>query len=194
MVDRVQDARKYDDLSKVKVSVLDWTGYYEGLDENEGRPDWMGSGQKVADLPPTFDVIVYDKHTRTVLETIDIQPWYTKVWKLRVLTVNHGSIVRKVFASIERKGELDQFTHLLVMTGGDRTVLSDADRSAFEVLIGQTGAKRTDMRRAKDDYAMAVAFRDPNLAFMARIGYSGSVPLVVLNLQTMQEEVQAQDG
>lgn len=198
MVDRVQDARKYDDLSKVKVSVLDWSGYYEGLDENEGRPDWMGAGNKVADLPPTFEVVVYDKRTKEVLETIDIQAWYAKVWKLRVLTVNHGSIVRKVFASIERKNELDQFTHLLVMRANPAPrklyLLDDSDIAAFEGLIGQIGAKRTDMRRAKDEYAMAVAFRDPNLAFMARIGYSGSVPLVVLNLQTMQEEVAAQDG
>jgi hypothetical protein len=61
-------------------------------------------------------------------------------------------------------------------------------------MVKQANVTKKDIRRAKDAFSMAVAFRDANSAFLMRMLYAGDVPLHVLNMRTMQEEVQAKNG
>jgi hypothetical protein len=201
MVGSYHEARKYGDLGLLKTSVMDWTGYHSGMPENvaDRRPDWMqyGSTEKVADLPPTFEAVCYDKLAKAELPevTTDLQDWNTRLWKLRDLTINHGSIVRKLYNDIDKKGEIEKFSYILTL----RTPIDEyncylreltADEiAAFEDIIERSDLKRTEMRRGKNDHSIAVAVRDPNIAFQMKMFYGGPLRMSVLNMRTLEEEV-----
>jgi hypothetical protein len=200
MVDTYKEARKYKDLGLLKTSIMDWTGYHAGMPENvnDRRPDWMqyGATDKIADLPPTFEAVCYDKHTKEVLPefTTDLQDWNKRLWKLRDLTIKYGSIVRKLYNDIDKKGEVENFSYILAL----RTPYDDnycytrefepGEIEAFEDVIARSELKRKEMRRGRNDHSMAVAVRDANMAFQMRMFYGGPLRMAVLNMRTLEEE------
>lgn len=200
MVPSFAKAKKWDDLGVLKGAINNFTGYFAGMPYGygAGRPDWMGDGEKVCDLPPTFEAVVYDKLAKTEIETVDIQAWHARTWKLRALTIKYGSAVRKVYNELDKKGTLDEFPYVVAISvpvEDDRYYpreLTDAERAEFEDLIGSASLKRSDVRRARDDHSIALALRDANTAFLIKLLYRGTLPIVVLNMQTLQEEVQTE--
>lgn len=200
MADGYAQARKYDDLGKLKASIMDWTGYHIGMPESyaDDRPQWLtqNSNSKVSDLPPTFEVVYFDKLAKTELpDQFDVQDWYRRLWALRGLTISHGTVVRKLYNDLDKKGDLGEFSFILALRapmdehGNYPRGFTEDEVAAFEEVIERSGLKRTDMRRGKNTHSMAVAVRDPNMAFQMRFTYGGSLPIAVLNLTTLQEEV-----
>lgn len=200
MVPTYKEARKFKDLGLLKTSIMDWTGYHAGMPENvnDRRPDWMqyGSTDKIADLPPTFEAVCYDKYTKELLpDTTDIQEWNRRLWKLRDLTINYGSIVRKLYNDIDKKGEVEQFSYILAL----RTPIDEKfayirefepeEIAAFEEIIERSELTRKDMRRGRNDHSIAVAVRDPDIAFQMKMFYGGPLRMSVLNMRTLEEEV-----
>ena len=197
MVDTFMKAKRFDDMNKLRLNVMGFTGYYDGLPGAENMPEWAG-GSKVFDLPETWEVVEYDKTAKAEIQTIDIQPWYKRLWELRELTVRYGSPVRKLYNEIDKKGDLDKFPVMLAIRSPIEDTqwssyvyhadeLSDADVAGIEDMVSGLGLKRTELRRAKDNFCMVVAFKDENTAFHAKFLYRGKMRLGVINTATLKE-------
>lgn len=197
MVDTFMKAKRFGDMNKLRLNVMGFTGYYDGLPGAEAMPEWAG-GPKVFDLPETWEVVEYDKTAKAEIQTIDIQPWYKRLWELRELTVRYGSPVRKLYNEIDKKGDLDKFPVMLAIRSPieesqwssyvyHADELSDADVAGVEDMVGGLGLKKTEMRRAKDNFCMVVAFKDENAAFHAKFLYRGKMRLGVINTATLKE-------
>lgn len=101
---KFSSAKKYKTSSAVKASIRDFTGYNEGLDNVDSGPDWTSGGSKKMDLPPTWEMVSFDKTTSTEKEVFEVQEWFAALGRLRVLTVNYGSAARAVYKKAEGKG------------------------------------------------------------------------------------------
>lgn len=198
LVTDFKKAKRFEDMNRLRLYVMGFTGYYDGLPGADNMPDWAG-GAKVMDLPPTWEAGVYDKHTKQLLETIPLRDWYDQLWRLRALTVKFGSPVRTLYKTIESKGELDKYKGMLVirMPTHDNKYrgpqyedeISPEDAAAMADLVDNLGLKRGTYRRAKDNYGVAVAFESASVALMAKLKYQGNLRLNVINLDNMQEEL-----
>jgi hypothetical protein len=167
-------------------------------------PDWMG-GPKNFDLPATWEAIRFNKLTKAEVEVIDIQEWHNRTWKLRALTVEYGSSVRKVFSEIEKKGKVGDYKGLLVFrtpvttithtysTGSysydDQDEISKERVAAIDEAIKHTGVKKGGYVRAKDNTSVAIAFEDSTYATLAKLAYDGDLRASAISLVTMQEVI-----
>jgi hypothetical protein len=204
-------AKKAGDIGKLKSSILSFSGYFNDLPGSENMPDWLqGSGDEGFQMPDTWEAVEFDKATKQEIQTVDIQTWYKRTWSLRTLTVKYGSAVRKVFGTVEKKGEIDNIGSLLTFqtpivthtTGPppsrslsytSQNPITKEQESEITEIITQTGTKRGEYFRVKDDNSMAIAFKNPNLAVMARLAYAGDLVVVAYNMKTMQEETELQN-
>jgi hypothetical protein len=196
MTDRFMKAKRFDDMSRVKQSILGWTGYYHDMPGAEDRPEWAGN-EKVMDLPETWEAVKFDKLSKKEVETVDLQDWYKRTWKLRALTIQFGSPVRKLFNDIEKRDELDKYQGMVVLRAKvdkDWTIryedeLRKEDIMAFEEIAETMGLGKGQFRRAKDSYCIAMAVATANDALYAKLAYAGDAPIAALDIQTMREIV-----
>lgn len=195
-------AKKWDDLGALKGAINNFTGYFAGMPYGygAGRPDWMGDGEKIADLPKTFEAVVFDKLAKTEIETIDIQAWHERTWALRSLTIQFGSVVRKLYNDLDQKGVLDEFRFVAVVAVpveneryyGDE--LTEAEKTEFAGIAARAGLKRGDSRRSTDAHSMAYAVRDASTAFYLKMLHQGRFPMKVLDMRDLKEVVQEEDA
>jgi hypothetical protein len=183
-------AQKLKDMNHVRISIMGWNGYYEGM--SMSAPDWVGSGRKVADLPATFEAVEFDKINKTERKVHDLQAWSKHLWELRGLTITYGSIVRKLYNDLEKKGVLGDYEYMLVMRSEhDYDELEYVDVSAFNEMVKKSDVPKADFRRTKDMYSMAIALKDVDDALVMQMAYGGTKPLQAINIRTMQGEVLA---
>jgi hypothetical protein len=195
MTDKFMKAKRFDDMARVKQSILGWSGYYQDMPGTD-RPDWAGDS-KAMDLPETWEAVKFDKLAKQEVETIDLQEWYKRTWKLRALTVQFGSPVRKLFNDIEKRGELDKYQGMVVVRAkidkewriSYESELSPDDIKAFEEIASNVSFK---VRRAKDNYCIAMAVPTANDALFAKLAYSGDTPIAALDMQAMSEVMEKQ--
>jgi len=103
----ISGAKKYTNVSAVKASIRDMTGYNSGIENNENEEAYyvFAGGEKKIDLPEGWEIAVVNKATREIKgDPIDLQNWYKGLMRLRDLTVKYGSAVRAVFKKAESKG------------------------------------------------------------------------------------------
>lgn len=193
-------AKKHDDLGKLKTSILDWDGYYEGMPGS--RPDWLGDGRKVADMPDTFEAVCFDKLSKTEIGVVEsLKPWHDRVWKLRGLTLSHGSAVRKIYNTLDKAGEIGAFSHVMIVRAPQEEgryyadEITAEDKAAFDEAVKQIvqiqGLKRGDTRKASDEHSLAIAFRDPNIAFLMKMTYQGRLPVGVIDIVNLTEALES---
>lgn len=201
--DTFMKGKRWKDAGKPKLAILDFTGYYEDLPYGGGRPDWMGDGTKQFDLPKDWEIVKFDKLTKKELEVIDVQEWFKRTWELRALTIQFGSPVRTLYNDLDKKGKLDNFKGMLVVRAPVETrhagtnyaytsytdELDPKDVAELDQLIEQFGFKSKDLKRAKDDTCVAVAFANTNAALRLKLSYSGKLQFNILDLETLKEAV-----
>lgn len=194
-VDNFMKAKQYDGLSRAKSSVLEMSGYYQGLPGSENLPEWMGHG-KTLDITDDFEFVKFDKLGRQEVETLDLWSWYQRAWELRALTVQFGSSVRAVYNDLDKRGELDEQKGLLVFKapddqehdwrmGNDKSVFTPEQQKSVDDLLGTM--KRGTFRKAQDFRSVSISFKDKGAAMIAKLTYSGSLKMHVLDLETLKE-------
>lgn len=194
--DRFMKAKRFDDMSRLKQSILGWSGYYVNMPGAEDRPEWAGD-RKEMDLPESWEAVKFDKLAKQEVEAVGIQEWYKRTWSLRELTVRFGSPVRKLFNDIEKRGELDKYQGMVVLRAkvdenwrvSYEDELSPEDIAAFEEIATSMGLAKGQFRRAKDAHSIAMAVATANDALFAKLAYSGDTPIAALDMQQMREVV-----
>lgn len=202
MVEKFMSAKHYDNLGKLKTSILNITGYYEGLntDVADANRGYDTSYEKQMDLPESWEVVKFDKLARKEVDIIDIQAWYKRAYELRELTLQFGSSVRQVYKDLEKRNELDQQKGMIVFSvpdsqkeegidWGEKTALTPAQIKSVDDLIDQLGLKKGDYRRGKDGYTQAISFKDKSTAMLSKLSYNGTLKVSVLDLETLKEAV-----
>jgi hypothetical protein len=195
--------RKFDDMSRLKQFVLEFSGYYKDMNVRDNREYWQEPSQvKIMDLPANWEAVACDKMLKTDIESVDLQAWYAQAWRLRTLTMSFGSPVRALYKTIENKGELDKYKGMLVIRmplvnhtyGGPQYEdgMSPEDEAAMADLVDNLGLRRGEFRKAKDHHGIAIAFANASVALMAKLKYQGNLRLNVINLDKMQEQLEPQ--
>ena len=124
MVTKLSSAKKYATSSAAKASIREFTGYNEGLEEgDEGGAYYIMGGKKAMDLPPTWEMVEFDKVTGAEKRVIDVQNWLKSLNRLRVLTTTHGSAARAAYKKAE--AHADDFPVILIFQ--NRSVGSSTD-------------------------------------------------------------------
>lgn len=124
MVTKLSSAKKYATSSACKASIREFTGYNEGLEEgDEGGAYYIMGGKKAMDLPPTWEMVEFDKVTGAEKRVIDVQNWLKSLNRLRVLTTTHGSAARAAYKKAE--AHADDFPVILIFQ--NRSVGSSTD-------------------------------------------------------------------
>lgn len=202
MTDKFMKAKHFDNLGKLKTSLLNISGYYDGLNTNaiDNSRGYDTSYEKQMDLPENWEVVKFDKLARKEVEVIDIHAWYKRAYELRELTLRFGSSVRTVYQDLEKRNELDIQKGVIVFTVsqtqreegldyGDKTAFTDDQLKSIDDLIERLEMKKGTYRRGKDAFTQSISFKDKGVALMAKLSYSGSLKLSVLDLETLKEAV-----
>lgn len=106
MVTKLSSAKKYATSSAAKASIREFTGYNEGLEEgDEGGDYFIMGGKKAMDLPPTWEMVEFNKVTGEETRVIEVQNWLKSLNRLRVLTTTHGSAARAAYKKAEAHAE-----------------------------------------------------------------------------------------
>jgi hypothetical protein len=204
MVDAFMKAKHFDNMGKVKTSILGQTGYYEGLNTEalDNSRGYDTSYEKQMDLPDTWEVVKFDKLARKEVDTLDIQTWYKRAWELRELTLRFGSSVRAVYKDLEKREELDKYKGLLVfnatdaqvedkMDWGATTALTATDLEEIDTVLTAAGLTKKSFRKAKDHRSVSVTFPNKGAALLVKLSYSGGLKVSVLDLETLTEAVES---
>ena len=124
MVTKLSSAKKYATSSAAKASIREFTGYNEGLEEgDEGGAYYVMGGKKAMDLPPTWEMVEFDKVTGAEKRVIDVQKWLKSLNRVRVLTTTPGSAARAAYKKAEAHAE--DFPVILIFQ--NRSVGSSTD-------------------------------------------------------------------
>lgn len=94
-------AKKYKNLAAVKASIMDFTGYHDGIEIEGYVGEWVGNGSKKIDLPATWEAVAVDKTTNADKETRDVQDWFKDLMRLRDITKNVNGAVRGLYKKLE---------------------------------------------------------------------------------------------
>lgn len=206
MVTKLSSAKKYTTSSAVKASIREFTGYNTGLDNNVDSADayWAVGGEKKMDLPPTWEMVAFDKVSGTEKKVIDVQNWFNSSKRLRVLTQNFGSAVRGVYKKAEGKGmeAIIVFQNRSRGVGYDGKSWDEAARwddyyggseKTLAAIKAATDTMSGKVVREKSPSSIAVA---GSLAdcFMARMALEDAVDVEVkiLDFNTLEEVVEKQ--
>lgn len=204
MVTKLSSAKKYATSAAVKASIREFTGYNSGLDNNVDSGEYyiMG-GDKKMDLPPTWEMVVFNKVTGDEVETIDVQNWYKSSKRLRVLTTSFGSAVRGVYKKAEGKGmeAIIVFQNRSRGTTHDGKSWDEASRfddyhdghkslEAINEALNKVSGK-TLREKSPSSVAMAGSLAD---CFMARLALddAAKVEVKILDINTLEEVVETQ--
>lgn len=202
MVDKFMKAKHFDSMGRLKTSILQATGYYDGLntDALDSSRGYDTSYEKQMDLPENWEVVKFDKLARKEMEVLDIQEWYKRAYELRELTLRFGSSVRGVYKDLEKREELNAQKGVLVFTVpeaqkeegldyGKNSAFTPEQAKSVTDLIEQLGMKKGSYRTAKDAYTQSLSFKDKGVAMLAKLSYSGTLKISVLDLETLKEAV-----
>ena len=202
MTDKFMKAKHFDSMGRLKTSILQATGYYDGLntDAIDNSRGYDTSYEKQMDLPENWEVVKFDKLARKEVEVIDIQAWYKRAYELRELTLRFGSSVRTVYKDLEKRDELDAQKGVIVFTVpqaqkdegldyDDKTAFTKEQLESIDDLIERLGMKKGSFRRGKDAFTQSISFKDKGTALMAKLSYSGNLKISVLDLETLKEAV-----
>ena len=196
MVEKVSKAKQFTDLGKLKTNILNFTGYYQGLDTNMAEDDYMpeyvsyarGEGNDVGyPLPKTFVVEKLNKFSKAVIETIDIQDWYARTLRLRVLTKKFGSTVRNVYQKLEKGGKLAEVGYIVTMSTTKGSGLTAEKASEIEGSIKNLGIGK--VAQAKDKVGLTVAVSDFGQAFALKASFD-DLEVAVLDAGSLAEAVE----
>ncbi len=202
MEDKLTKAKKHTDLGKVKTTILNFTGYYNGLDDFSGNsPDWVGNnsgygnGHSSYPLVPTLEAVKFEKFTNKELEVVDIQSWYANTLRLRVLTQKYGQSVRAVYKKLEDAKTLSTNQYIVNFrttlgraSKGDHAELTTGDIGHLEAALKQFGIKKPIKAKGVFDYSVAAGTVADAVALKL---LDTKLNVTVIDLNTMQEEVVA---
>lgn len=196
MVERFPGARKWKRLSDVRTSLLDITGYYDGLPDSGNLPDWMGGKAQIEykDIPRTWRIAKVNKLTKTVMDTVELVDTLDRSWRLRDLTVKYGSGVRSTYSSLEKNDKIKEFSGMLIFTVGEakRKKWWDngmTDEQKAEIDEALQALDKKDIKRGKGFSDYAIAVKDIDTAVMIKLQYSGELNCHLVDLQSLQEVV-----
>ena len=196
MVERFPSARKWKRLSDVRTSLLDITGYYDGLPDSGNLPDWMGGKAQIKykDIPRTWRIAKVNKLTKTVMDTVELVDTLDRSWRLRDLTVKYGSGVRSTYSSLEKKDQIKEFSGMLIFTvdKSQRQKWWDSgmtDEQKAEIDEALQVLDKKDIKRGKGTSDYAIAVKDIDTAVMIKLQYSGKLNCHLVDLQSLQEVV-----
>lgn len=189
---KLTKAKKFKRLADARVHCLIQTGYYDNLPESWGQvPDWM-CGRKVFDVPDTWVIHKIDKATKQVDEVIELVDTFKRSWRLRELTVQYGSAVRAVYADLEKKGKLGEYTAVMMFKADDPdrrwygAELTKQEIDDINTLIKNYGYAA---KIVKTKTGFAIALPDEMTATMMCLAYQGSLKSIVIDFATMSAKV-----
>lgn len=201
--DAFMKAKHFDGLGRAKTQILMMSGYYNDLPgADEALPDWAGGYG--FDPNDGWELVHFDKLARKEVGIVeDFLDWYKRSWELRKLTVKYGSSVRTCYKELEKKNLLGTQKGMLVFTVtdptkldnvgyyGDSTAVSADDDAAINQAIAAAGFKKGTFKKAKDAKSVAVSFANKGAALLFKLGYTGNLKSVVIDLEDMTEVVEA---
>lgn len=208
MVTKLSSAKKYKNLSAVKASIREFTGYNDGLDDRglESGAYYVQGGKKAMDLPATWEVVEFDKVSGEEKGTHDVQVWLKELYRLRSLTANVGPAVRAVYKEVEGDTNYDTVIVFEKRSRGVTTwngarkhwdeaeQFEDADDGGIKALeaikkaAGKMGHK-TVRKRTNTSVAYACKLTDAIMAKMAIDEVEAEVQVKMYNLSTLEEIV-----
>jgi hypothetical protein len=195
-MDKRTKAKRYKDINAVRLSIIGWCGYRDGLPSEEDAAEWFTESVTMMPLPATWRAVAHDKFTNEVREVIDLGPWYKRLFELRELTVKYGSAARNLFKKLDDKGETAEFRYLLTVRnlvtsqyGSTAAVMTDEQKAEFDAILKVMGVKKADMRKVTNAHSCAACFRNDAAAAVARLTYKGELALSVVDMETLQEIV-----
>lgn len=212
MVTKLSSAKKYATSSACKASIREFTGYNVGLEEgDEGGAYYIMGGQKAMDLPPTWEMVEFDKVTGVEKRVIDVQNWLVGLNRLRVLTTTHGSAARAAFKKAE--ASKDDFAAIIVFQNRSVGVSSyngkpwdekarfddwRYGRQAQAAIV--EAAERISGKKLKATSASAIAYAVQSVsdAIFAKMAFDfdaeddQAIGITLLDFNTLEEIVEAQ--
>lgn len=215
MVTKLSSAKKYATSSAAKASIREFTGYNEGLEEgDEGGAYYIMGGKKAMDLPPTWEMVEFDKVTGAEKRVIEIQNWLKSLNRLRVLTTTHGSAARAAYKKAEAHAE--DFPVILIFQ--NRSVGSGTDwkggryswdekarfddwrhgPAAIKAIDDAIKAISGKTLKAKSASAVSVACQSLSDAIYAKMSFDfdsrddQAIGITLLDFNTLEEIVDAQ--
>lgn len=215
MVSKLSSAKKYATSSAAKASIREFTGYNEGLEEgDEGGAYYIMGGKKAMDLPPTWEMVEFDKVTGEEKRVIDVQNWLKSLNRLRVLTTTHGSAARAAYKKAEAHAE--DFPVILIFQNRSVGFLTDyrgqrvswdekarfddwrhgpAAMKAIDAAIKSISGKTL---KAKSASAVAVSCQSLTDAIYAKMAFDfdsqddQAIGITLLDFNTLEEIVETQ--
>lgn len=181
-------SKKYKNLSAVKASIMDFTGYHSGLEQEGYVEEWVAGGEKKIDLPSTWEAVAVDKTTNNVKRSEDVVDWYAGLMRLRGLTAQFGSAVRGLYKKVEGK---EGFEAIVVFKLADDMDEDDPaivrEVRLIEEAVEQSGAEKT--KRETTPRSMAYAVASQMDATLILLGYQGSGTAKAYDIANLQEIV-----
>lgn len=168
-------AKKFKDISKLKASVMYFTGYTSFSESMEND----GFGSKLYDLDPTWKVSKINKLTYEEAEEIDIYVWYQNLLRLRPLTEKYGSAVRSAYKEYE-KGNITVPTCVVI-------------KKPYDAYHGEYG--KLDIKKYCSDYVKkfnceeSVAIITKDIKEACKMKLKGDGDITVINLCNLELEV-----
>ena len=195
MVDKVSKAKQHTDLGKVKTTILNFIGYFNGMPDNPDMPEWcQGDQREGADaypFLPTLEAVKMEKFSKNIVEVIDLQQWYERTMKLRVLTKAYGGTVRTLYNKVDKAGELSKWQYIVSFrVEGDNNQLwnvSVKQAEEIDAAIQQLGLSK-GCKKAKDSFGVSVAVDTLGAAMTLKMA-SDSLKSAILDLHTLTEMV-----
>lgn len=194
MFTKLSDAKKHTDVGKVKMSILNFTGYFDGMgDQQAGLQEWQrGASSETYSyrypFPETFECVKFNKLTKEEIEVIDLQDWYKKTWRLRSLTMKFGSSVRGVYKKLEKADKLAAFSYVVTIRPKYDAYYEEAPTpeqiKAVDDFVKETVDKPV---REKDNFGVSVAAASLSAAMMVRLAYDGEGEVAVIDFNEMEE-------
>lgn len=193
--DKFSQAKKFTDIGKLRVHLLNITGYFDGLDG--GMYYVYESSSNLVDIPDTWVAAEYNKVTKEELSTIDIQTQYKRTWSIRELTKQYGSTVRSVYNEIDKKGLLDDYSAVVMFRPNDDnkelwSYNNDTKTKLKEEVdaVIKKAVKKGEYVRKLDGTGIAVGLKKKSLAVMLKLAYKGEMKINVLDIKEMKEIVE----
>lgn len=209
MVTKLSSAKKYKNLSAVKASIREFTGYNDGLDDRglESGAYFVQGGKKAMDLPPTWEAVAFDKVSGEEKGTHEVQQWLKELYRLRSLTANVGPAVRAVYKEVEGNSDYDTVIVFEKRSRGESTwrggapekwdeaeQFEDAHDGGVKALeaIKKAASKmsnKTVRKKTNTSVAFACKLSDAFMAKLAIDEVEAEVQVKMYDLTTLEEIV-----